>query len=536
MVSLWGSKNGDEETHSGSVTPREAEEGDAGANTAGSTYSRQRRQPREADERTRLIPPTHAGFLDPDDPAVTPYNLWTVRFLRSLSLLFLLISFIWWIVLLVSLFVSPPGLNFRGSGFTAFSYATLTVGNLLVAVLFYTSPSQAQRVSCLVIAVLLLVNLVLILLVRQLRLEEGWPGVATVAWATLMAIWTVIVDRVVEWGKKQEEERLTGRAETRRTLREWCSVFSSAIILIVFIVLVVFITAVLILRARDSTLNPPGERYWVHNDKYQVHLYCEGSAPKGAPTVFFEGGENPVEDGLASIAANALKNGTIDRYCYWDRPGFGFSDNGPSPLSAGMVADALAEALARADEEGPWVLVSAGVGSIYSRIFASRHANEVKGIMLIDGLHEDLLYRIGSPARGLGLWARGVISPLGIERLPPAIFKGRRREERVLGKGAYQNDKVIKAKLQENLAANSLTKQEIGAARTIQSRDTKLSVISSGISVHRDSEWERRQRDLCDLTDEVVGCDVVSGAPHEVWRVAKGRRLIEKRLGELVKE
>lgn len=528
MVSLWGSKNGGDQTRSGSITPADTEHGDSG-------YSGQRHS-RDAGERTRLLPPRRPGYLEPDDPAVSPYNLWTVRFLRSLSIFFLIISFIWWVVLLVDLFVTPPGLNFRGSGFTAFSYTTLTVGNLLVVVLFYASPSKASRVACLSIALFLLVDLFLILIVKQLRFEEGWVGIATVAWATLIAIWAVVVDRVVEWGKREEEERLTGRAETRRTLTEWSSVFSSAVILIVFIAIAVLLTGTLILRARDSTLVAPGDRYWVHNEKFQVHLYCEGSAPPGAPTVFFEAGEKPVEAGLAKVAADALKNGTIDRYCYWDRPGFAFSDNGPSPLSAGMVADALAEALARADEAGPWVLVSVGVGSIYSRIFAARHVAEVKGLLLIDGLHEDLLYRVGSPSRGLGLWARGVLAPLGIDRIFPAVFKGRRREDRVLGRSAFRNDKVVKAKLQENLVANSLTKQEISAARTIQSRDTKLAVLSSGLRVHQDSAWERAQKDLCSLSEDVVACEVISGAPHEIYSVPKGRRRIDQVLGELVQD
>lgn len=64
MVSLWGSKNGDERDQDDSETPQDAEQGEAG------NYSRPQRSQREADERTRLIPPHPSGFLDPDDPAV----------------------------------------------------------------------------------------------------------------------------------------------------------------------------------------------------------------------------------------------------------------------------------------------------------------------------------------------------------------------------------------------------------------------------------------------------------------------------------
>ena len=56
MVSLWGSKNGEEQP-----------EGEEGEETRGS--SRPSGGP-EPDERTRLLPPRNDGYLDPDDPAV----------------------------------------------------------------------------------------------------------------------------------------------------------------------------------------------------------------------------------------------------------------------------------------------------------------------------------------------------------------------------------------------------------------------------------------------------------------------------------
>lgn len=350
----------------------------------------------------------------------------------------------------------------------------------------------------------------------------------------------VVTDRIVAWGKKEEEERLTGRAESRRTLTEWLGVLTATIVLIVMAVVVVLLSCSLILRARDSSLHAPGERYFVDGDKYQIHIFCAGNDsavfPNGkkVPTVLFEAGDGPFEHGMLQIADNALKNGSIARYCYSDRPGIAFSDNAPSPFSAGMAADVLSEALARAGEEGPWILASAGVGSIYSRIFSSRHGRDVKGLLLIDPLHEDLLHRIGTPQRGFLLWAWGIISPLGLDRVPSAIFKGRSREDRVYGRSAYQGGKYIKAKLQEALVADSLTRNEVSSARHIQNEKTPLVLISSGIEVRRDSEWEKKQRDLSLLTRNLVSWDIVNKAPGEVWKTLEGRTVIEKRLKELV--
>jgi pimeloyl-ACP methyl ester carboxylesterase len=285
-------------------------------------------------------------------------------------------------------------------------------------------------------------------------------------------------------------------------------------------------------------LAAPGERYYVDGDKYQIHLFCEGNSTdakgKKLPTVLFEAGDKPFEAGFIDIAQNALANGSISRYCYSDRPGFAWSDNAPSPFSAGNAADVLAEALARAGEEGPWVLASAGIGSIYSRVFSARYRNDIKGILLVDPLHEDLLYRIGSPNRGFLLWAWGVLSPLGLGRTPAALFKGRTREDRVYGRSAYQGGKYLKAKLQESLVADSITKRDVATARNIQLEDTPLAVVSSGIEVKRDSEWEKKQRDLTHITKELIGWDIVNKAPSEVWRTIEGRKAIEKRLKQLV--
>ncbi len=200
-----------------------------------------------------------------------------------------------------------------------------------------------------------------------------------------------------------------------------------------------------------------------------------------------------------------------------------------------MCAENLATALAIKGEDGPFILVSAGYGSLVSRIFSARHLRTVKGIMMIDPMHEDLLYRIAGPVIGLRRWGWGVISPLGVRRIIGALFNGRSREDRVYGKDASQGGKYIKAKLQESLVATSLTKSEVSTARTIESPDTPLVVVSSGVKIASDDYWERKQRDLTKITDNLISWDVVNKAPHQVWHTYNGRKLMEKRLGELYK-
>ncbi len=314
----------------------------------------------------------------------------------------------------------------------------------------------------------------------------------------------------------------------------------SQIFLVIYIIIAILMTAALIIRSRDATLEMEGKRYWVDDDKYQVHLACIGDdksshGNSSTPTILLESAESPLEYDLEHWAYAAWNNGTIDRYCYWDRPGYAWSDNAPSPHSAGMSAENLADALAQAGEQGPFILVSAGYGSIVGRIFASRKSDKILGIMLIDPLHESYLSDVGSPTRGFFLWGYGIISPLGIRRIIGALFQGRTREDRVYGKDADQTGKLIKARLQENLVAQSLTKSEISTARSIQDKDTPLVVVSSGIKTGKSEEWGHNQKEATKITDNLLSWDVVNKAPHYVWQTYDGRKVMEKRLKQLVK-
>lgn len=241
--------------------------------------------------------------------------------MRYLTILFLIITFLWWVILLVSIFISPPGLHTRGSGFFDFAYTCLTLGNLLVVTIFFVVPAKGLRIATMIIAVLLAVDMIIILAVPRLRLEEGWVGIASVVWALIMSVWCVLTDRVVAYGKKEEEERLTGRPESRRTLKEWLAVLAATILTVVFILIVLLMTATLTIRSIDAGLKMYGERILVDGDKYAVHLACVGNETntKGqkVTTILLEAGENPVEYDLEHWAYAAYKNETIDRYCYW---------------------------------------------------------------------------------------------------------------------------------------------------------------------------------------------------------------------------
>ena len=98
-------------------------------------------------------------------------------------------------------------------------------------------------------------------------------------------------------------------------------------------------------------------------------------AGEGSPTVVFEAGLNTAGDTFDAIAAAVAET---TRTCTNDRAGVGAS----APLDAdepdpwpGSSADALAEALPEAGEEGPFVVVGWSYGGMVAQAFATRHAD-----------------------------------------------------------------------------------------------------------------------------------------------------------------
>jgi len=206
-------------------------------------------------------------------------------------------------------------------------------------------------------------------------------------------------------------------------------------------------------------------------------------------------------------------------------------------MSAGAAIDFLSAALPKAnitEKTSPgWILVSHGVGGLYSRVFASRHTTQVKGLLLVDTIPETLIPKIFTPTRTFVLLLRGIIAPLGIDRLSGWIFKHRSREERVWGISSWRSDRIIRSQFQESLAAGTITRNEVIAAQAILPKSIPFAVVSSGEEC-KDKDWEAGQRELASNSNKKIW-DVVGKAPHDVWRSEEGKKVLKKRLAELVR-
>ena len=116
---------------------------------------------------------------------------------------------------------------------------------------------------------------------------------------------------------------------------------------------------------------------------FRLHVNCSGD---GSPAVIMDAalGGSSISWSLVQPAIAALT-----RVCSYARAGFGWSDAGPMPRTAGRVADELRALLENAEVSPPFLLVGHSFGGLVMRIFADRYRNEVAGLVLVDPAHPE---------------------------------------------------------------------------------------------------------------------------------------------------
>ncbi|UPG96558.1 alpha/beta fold hydrolase [Luteibacter aegosomatissinici] len=120
----------------------------------------------------------------------------------------------------------------------------------------------------------------------------------------------------------------------------------------------------------------------------RINLYCRGA---GAPTVVFAAGaaDSTVAWGLVQPAISETH-----ATCAFDRAGLGFSDAAVRPGTAANEADDLHMALQAAHVAPPYVLVAHSDAALSTRVFTGRFRDDVVGLVIVDGTHEDQSSRL----------------------------------------------------------------------------------------------------------------------------------------------
>jgi pimeloyl-ACP methyl ester carboxylesterase len=120
---------------------------------------------------------------------------------------------------------------------------------------------------------------------------------------------------------------------------------------------------------------PPGQLIDVGG--HRLHLSATGEGP----VVVFDAALGGSSISWTLVTPHVTP---FARVCVYDRAGFGWSDAGPMPRTAGRIADELRLLLDRSGEKPPYVLVGHSFGGLVMRIFAKRYRDVSAGLVLVD--------------------------------------------------------------------------------------------------------------------------------------------------------
>lgn len=509
------------------------------------------------------------GYVDPDDPIVSPLNLYRIQILRSILLAVLGINLVIFFLVLISDFISIPFFYSRGKSFLELDLTILNVFTGLVTLWCFAVPAYYERILGYVVFVLILFDALVVLSVPYLRGQLGALGNLLVFWTLLNVVLNCFAEWYVERGKAAQEIKYTGRQEKRKSVPELLIITIKILIKLAILFIFANISLSIWLLAFDAHEKPWGKMVPVNDGQFKVHLACFGDVHKEMarhgdddpakakqPILLLEGGQLQSAELFQEWVEELYHMNKIERFCVWDRPGYGFSDSAPSPVSVSIVVEYLVEALKKEKIEGPFSAVGFDIGGLYSRVFALRNLGQMHSLLLVDSWHEDLLRQLpfnGSNKKneskrmfknilefmdswqGFKVWLRGVISPLGFSRNFHWFFHPRRylSKSRIFGRDMKHGSKYLRARLQEQVTASILSYNEV---RNSEISNIPLAVISSDYMIKNSINWGKWQRSLTRLGGNVQEWVVAENSGHQIWKSPKGRDQIQQLLLRLVSE
>jgi len=144
--------------------------------------------------------------------------------------------------------------------------------------------------------------------------------------------------------------------------------------------------------SEENALKSPG--IFLQAGSHTLYVHCLGETSR--PAIVFENGLGVVAEEWTWVQA-AL----ADRYrvCAYDRAGTGRSPAADGPVDAVTASTDLAALLDALHIEGPVVLAGHSYGALILRVFAARHPDRVRGLVLVDSSHEDMAARFPPQAQ-----------------------------------------------------------------------------------------------------------------------------------------
>ncbi|SCV02979.1 LAME_0H06744g1_1 [Lachancea meyersii CBS 8951] len=420
-----------------------------------------------------------------------------------------------------------------------------------------------------------LFNLFLTFIISYTRRRIGFIGTFTYVWAALTFFAGAVLDWYLYYYYREfhafsgdYDERPSPEGTSRHTIKEWMSIGARNAAKCLIFVFYVFFTLNTLLYAIDVGRLTHGVKdvtadasasydafHWVDKEHtYQLHITCYGDLSSQdkdqQPIVLFDHGS--LDTGfLSAVWIQELYHlNRVNRYCTYERPGYGLSDSAPAPVSIAMVADALSYALTKdAKIVGPFSLVGYDIGGLYAQVFAAKNLDKVDSMLLVESWHEDILLknylqRLLPPDNdskdpddisklpveikrhnGFKLWWQGLWSTLGLKLQTSWLLAHHGSKERIYGRDLQYQGKFIRSKFLESITSSLLSYKDVLNAKE-KLRDVKLSVASSDQLIKKSPQWGNWQRDITKLSKKTQEWKILNGG-HEVYKYGTARKEVQ---------
>lgn len=131
----------------------------------------------------------------------------------------------------------------------------------------------------------------------------------------------------------------------------------------------------------------------------KLSISCSGTPAKSTVVLLAGAGRT-----AADWSKTEPEIAKFTRVCSYDRAGLGQSEKTPKPQSIEEVLADLHALLATVGEHGPFLLVGHSLGGVYVRHYSTKYPGQVTGLVLVDGAHEEQLWRFREAAPATAAW------------------------------------------------------------------------------------------------------------------------------------
>ncbi len=271
----------------------------------------------------------------------------------------------------------------------------------------------------------------------------------------------------------------------------------------------------------DERLPPPGRMIDIGTHK--LHINCSGL---GQPTIILEPGA-----GIHGWSAywNAVKERlpVNVRVCSYDRAGMGWSEQGPTPRNAKVIADELSKLLEESGESAPYLIVGHSFGGTIALSFLEKNSASAVGFVAVEvptytfmKWRRETRFILGgklrvmvTPALSVIQTAFDVFSSVDVNESPYSTFSD--YERNAIQDTGFRTRMIANIFKEDSYLESAEPKEGLGAL--------PLVVIQGAASIFASEEWDKNQQELLSLSAkskfiyvDSAGHGVPSQAPESI--------------------